>query len=317
MKHRAFTRTGTCVLALFLICGVAEGAFRDDFLGARPLAMGGAYTALSNDADGILINPAGLTTLKGHQLFATTSALYVGLSDGSRLTQNILGYSRRQKEIGSLGIVWKNFSVRNLYSENVLSISYTRRSRLYLTKGDKDRPRNLSIGSALKLMEWNSAPTMDDHGRIVEELPRWQGISLDVGLVIWTSENTPVAVSFQNMIKPNVTSNRSAIKESLKGVTRMGVAIISQDTIWVLDMVLTEGLIDLHTGLERRLQSERIFIRAGFDLRNLAWGLNFSAGFGYKVTDSARIDYAFVYPVNTIFDTFGSHRISVVYDFGQ
>ena len=52
-------------------------------------------------------------------------------------------------------------------------------------------------------------------------------------------------------------------------------------------------------------------------LENLAWGTNLTLGAGYKPSDSSRIDYAFIYPVNTISDTLGSHRVSIVYNFGQ
>ena len=49
----------------------SEGAFRESFLGAKSVAMGGAYTALADDADGALINPAGLSMIKGQQIIAT------------------------------------------------------------------------------------------------------------------------------------------------------------------------------------------------------------------------------------------------------
>ncbi len=80
-------------------------------------------------------------------------------------------------------------------------------------------------------------------------------------------------------------------------------------------MLLWEGQIDLRVGAERQSYDGNFLLRVGFSLENLAWGTNFTLGAGYKPSKSLRIDYAFVYPVNTILDTLGSHRISMVYNF--
>ncbi|MGQ9609251.1 MAG: hypothetical protein ACUVWN_08110 [bacterium] len=291
-------------------------AFQDDFLGARSLAMGGAYTALADEADGALVNPAGLSMLRKQQLCLTSSALYLGLSDGSFISQNIMGYAFRQKK-GSNGLAWKRFGVSNLYAENTVVLSHSMTGRLYFTKGDRNRPRNISLGINLKFLNWDSAPTMGPNGQIIEDIPGWSGFDLDFGIVVWPAENTPVAVSFQNIFQPNINSKLSKIKEDIPRTTRMGVAVITNNTIWALDLVLREGEIDFQTGLERQAQDDRLFIRTGFGLKNLAWGMNFMAGAGYRITDSIRFDYAFVYPVNTIVNTIGSHRVSVIYNFGN
>ena len=66
-------------------------AFRDSFLGAKSMAMGGAYTALADNVDGTLVNPAGLSEIEGQQIIATMAALYMGLSDESLNSHSILG----------------------------------------------------------------------------------------------------------------------------------------------------------------------------------------------------------------------------------
>ncbi len=303
---------------LFILClpHPSEAAFRDDFLGARSVAMGGACTALADDADSILVNPAGLGMIKGHQVVATAAALYMGLSDDSFISQNILGYAYKDNRIGTLGAAWKRLAADNLYSENVLALSFARDFRLYRKKSEEDRKKNFSFGVALNFMNWDSAPTVGADGRVVEDLTGWSGFSFDIGFVIWPSENIPVAVSLQNVNKPNIASDSSMIEEELPTATRMGVAAIGETVTWAMDMVLWDGQLDLRVGLEKRYDWN-LCLRAGFSLENLAWGTNFTLGAGYKPGDSVRIDYAFVYPVNTILDTLGSHRISVVYNFGQ
>ena len=105
------------------------------------------------------------------------------------------------------------------------------------------------------------------------------------------------------------------MKEELPSTARMGVAAIGDKVTWAMDMILREGQIDLRLGAESHSYDGRLFLRMGFSLENLAWGTNLTLGAGYKPSSSLRIDYAFVYPVNTIVDTLGSHRISMVYDF--
>ena len=303
-----------CVLCLFP--SSSEGAFRDNFLGARSVAMGGAYTALADDADGALVNPAGLSNIEGQQIIAALSALHVGLSDDSFISQNILGYAYRQRRAGTLGIVWKRLAASDLYFENVLALSFSRAFGFYLTKSEDDRGKNLFLGGTLNLMSWDSAPTIGADGEVIEDLPGWRGLGFDFGLTVWPSENIPVALALQNINRPDVASNVSEVEERLPIATRMGVAAIGEDITWAMDMILRDGQIDLRTGLEKRY-GQNFTIRGGFSLENLAWGTNFTLGAGYKPGEFTRIDYAFVYPVNTILSTLGSHRISVTYDFGQ
>ncbi|MFC1716119.1 hypothetical protein ACFL6S_20780, partial [Candidatus Poribacteria bacterium] len=163
---------------------------------------------------------------------------------------------------------------------------------------------------------WDSAPTVGADGKVVEDLPGWNGVSFDVGLVIWPSENISVAVALQDVNRPNIVSAElTKVEERLSRTVRMGVAAIGEKIIWAMDIILKEGQINLRGGAEKQMYNGSLLLRMGFSLENLAWGTNLALGAGYDLNDSVRVDYAFVYPVNTILDTIGSHRISVVYDF--
>ena len=291
-------------------------AFRDSFLGAKSMAMGGAYTALADDVDGTLVNPAGLSVIEGQQIIATMAALYVGLSDESLISHNILGYAQKQGEIGALGIVWKHFDAGGLYSEDVFAFSLARDFRFYLSKKEENERKNLSLGATVNLLNWDSAPTVGADGRVVEDLPGWSGFSFDIGFIIRPSDNISVAVALQNVNRPDiVSSDLATVDERIPLGARMGVAAISEKVTWAMDIILREGQIDLRGGAERQEYDGNLLLRVGFSLENLAWGTNLALGAGYRLQDSVRIDYAFVYPVNTILDTIGSHRVSVVYDF--
>jgi len=56
--------------------------FKLDF-SARANAMGGAYTALSNDVNAVFFNPAGLSQISEKQITTTYNSYLVGLSSGA------------------------------------------------------------------------------------------------------------------------------------------------------------------------------------------------------------------------------------------
>ena len=303
-------------LPIFSISHPSMAAFRDSFLGAKSMAMGGAYTALADNVDGALVNPAGLSVIEGQQIIATMAALYMGLSDESLISHSILGYAQQHEKIGALGIVWKHFDAGGLYSEDVFAFSLAREFRFYFSKKEENERKNLSLGATVNLLNWDSAPTVGADGRVVEDLPGWSGFSFDIGVIIRPSDNISVAVALQNVNRPDiVSSDLATVDERIPLGTRMGVVAISEKVTWAMDIILREGQIDLRGGVERQAYDGNLLLRVGFSLENLAWGTNLSLGAGYRVQDSVRIDYAFVYPVNTILDTIGSHRVSIVYDF--
>ena len=116
------------------------------------MGIGGAYTALADDVDGALVNPAGLSLVEGQQIIATTAALYVGLSDDSLISHNMLGYAHRQEKIGVMGVVWKRLGAGGLYTENVLALSFARDFGFRLTRKEEDGRKNVSFGATLNLM---------------------------------------------------------------------------------------------------------------------------------------------------------------------
>ena len=136
-----------CKLILFLVMigvGVADfpvqahAAFEDGFIGARAFAMGGAFTAIGEESDGLLVNPASIANLRhqpesrqsAQQLSATMARLHVGLSDETSITQNLISYAYSRPARGELGLLWKRFNAGGLYSENYLLVGLSKRLRL-------------------------------------------------------------------------------------------------------------------------------------------------------------------------------------------
>ena len=102
-RMRALAGTLAVALALTLPAQAQAASLRSGavFLkigtGARPAAMGGAYTALADDVNALYYNPGGLAQLKMRELGATHTEWLLG----SRF--DFIGYAQPTK-IGTFGL---------------------------------------------------------------------------------------------------------------------------------------------------------------------------------------------------------------------
>lgn len=273
------------------------------------LGMGGASSAVSTEVDAVLNNPAGLYRIESQQLFATLANIYAGLSDDSSITQNIFGYGYSKSEQISAGLLWKRMAVSNLYSENIVGLGF---SKSYVFGKKK---RVLALGTAIKLLNWEVAPIVDSEGHILEELSGRTTLSFDAGIIFHPSTNTSIAFCAQNLNQPNLASENSNSSEKMPLNIKLGVGTFTQRTVWAMDLIFKNNQIDVETGLERKFLDGQIVIRGGFRLENLAYGTNITAGSSFYPKLNFRVDYAFVFPIGNVLETYGSHRVSIVYDF--
>ena len=106
------------VYYFFVFLSSAYAAFDDLYIGARAYGMGNALTAISNQADGVLINPASISNITGQELSATTALLHLGLTDHNSIRQDLLAYANSVPETGAIGFLWKQLNIERLYTEN-------------------------------------------------------------------------------------------------------------------------------------------------------------------------------------------------------
>ena len=299
-------------LLLFLDLSISTmyAAFDDQFIGARAYGMGGASTAVTNEADGLLVNPASISTITGQQFSGTMAMLHVGLSDETSITQNLVAYANSHPGRGAVGLLWKRLNVSQLYAENYVILGA---SKSYRIGGEHNR--HFSVGVSGKLLNWETVPTLGANGTVLEDLPGRSQLSIDMGFVFRSSSNIPVAVSVQNLNSPSMASSSSPTSENLPLQTTLGIGILGKNSTSGMDLVFRRQEIHVRVGLEYRLHGGKLLVRSGFSLENLAWGTNLTIGAGFRPRERIRMDYGFVLPNSGIQATFGSHRFSIVYDF--
>ena len=285
-------------------------AFNDGFIGARAYGMGGASSAVTNEADGLLVNPASISNISAQQFSGTMARLHVGLSDQTSITQNLVAYANSHPSRGAVGLLWKRLNVSQLYAENYVVLGVSKGYRI-----GRQTNRHISIGVSGKLLNWETVPTLGTNGAVLEDLSGRRQFSMDMGFVFQSRSNIPIALSVQNLNSPGIASSSSSADENLPLQTTLGIGALGSSSVLGMDLVFSMREINLRGGLEYRLRGDKLLMRGGFSLENLAWGTNLTVGAGFKPRERMRIDYGFVLPNSGIQATFGSHRFSIVYDF--
>ena len=298
------------VYYFFVFLSSAYAAFDDQYIGARAYGMGNALTAIANQADGVLINPASISNIIGQELSATTALLHLGLTDQNSIRQDLLAYANSVPQTGAIGFLWKQFNIESLYTEHYVVIGTSKNILL-----NKEKQKQIAIGSSVKLLSWNTAPTIGSNGKIIEDLPRQTKFSFDLGIIIRPSPNTPIALSIQNLNRPNIASNNSKVAENLPIVTSLGIGILSENFAGEMDLVFRQHEVNVYLGIEHQFDQGRFYLRGGLRLENLAWGTNLTSGVGYRPSNQVGIDYGLIFPIVGPQKTYGSHRVSVIYDF--
>ena len=313
-------------LALLTCCLVipalnTRAAFEDSLAGARSLAMGGAHVAISGATESLAANPAGLASLGDNnlknELSASFGGLYLGLSDGNSLTQSYVAYATAPGPRTATGLAWKRFHGGGLYSEDWLAVGAA--TRISLPGANPDEPPRLAIGAEAALLKWDAAPTIGAAGNVLEDLTGPARISLSAGarymLTASESVRVPFGLVFRHVNEPDVASESSTVAEPVRLQSAFGIGAITARTTWAVDIGMSRRSVDVKTGFEWEAHPQTLFLRFGFRLEGLALGTKVTFGAGLALQPTTRIDYAFWLPVGNVMETWGGHRIGVVYAF--
>ncbi len=262
--------------------------------GERGLALGGAYSALANDASAMIWNPAGLARIERNNLYASHTDL-IGMGFSEQL--GLLAYP--SWKLGTIGIGYRRFSVDGIegrddrgaiFSDNLQDAE----TELLLGYG-----RNFGgiwdLGMTVKYQQHSLAGHSDgapgmDFGLMVKPL---QALGRQSSL----AKSLSLAVAIRNLIEPNIRLDEEGVKDPTG--LRFGLGYeskISKNLHLVLssDIEKTRDMdTRIHAGGEINL----------FDLLSLRAGSNAStmtAGLGVRVKNMA-LDYAFEdNPIETV-----------------
>ncbi len=262
----------------WIIASTAYAAFEVVDLGARPLAMGSAFVAITDDANGIFWNPAGLSQVENREITMSYMELYDLVSYSS------LGYVQNMK-VGAVGIgLVSSSDVDGVYQDMIIFLS-----------GAKGILNNLSVGTNIKYLY--STANIEN-----VKIGSGKGLSLDAGFQYSMRDDLiKLGVAFQNLVG-YVSYNRNEIKgipgekywERPGFSYKAGFAVDLGRIFPKLDRTFLASEFsdgDIHIGSEytfRDVLSLRIGFRTGNGLTRAI-----TTGFGLKL-QSIQLDYAYV-----------------------
>ncbi len=288
--------------------------FEDLGVGARPIGMGNAYTALADDVNAIYYNPAGLAQLDECQFTSGYGKLYWGLDDGSNLGSGFVGYAHPLYHWGTLGAGWLNFGLQGLYQENSFIFSY----------GNSLKKRLLA-GLNLKLLYKKYGKTLETENALIDGGPEVSGerdpvfskgysktgFSTDLGLLYKFNREYSLGLALTDINQPHMDlkDNKSRVPIGV----RSGFLYNSDFLTFALDTTFRNGDVNVYSGVEKWFLNRTFGVRAGLGVGSRSFS-NLALGASYTKY-LFQFDYAFLYPLSGIRDTYGSHRISLTLRF--
>ena len=279
--------------------------------GARALGMGGAFTAVADDATSIVLNPAGLSNIDSDCSFT----LYTAKMDFDR-KHNFLGISKNLKSAGAVGFAWTNAGVDDIrYYDNTGEEHSDKRF------SSADHMFALSYGyglpdvssSGLSELRFGASLKFIKSGFNFEGAEGTTGFGgIDIGVLGHAFENTvSCGLAIENL-------GGKVGDGTIPMVLDVGVAfklLKNHEAMLALDLEheiidLPESTTGIRLGVEYWLRNV-LAIRAGGkhtgDRRSLF------GGFGVRVA-GLQLDYAFKPTDDTIYQLDGSsHFVSLSY----
>lgn len=272
-------------LALIMVLSalaVADGigafsAFKSG-IGARALAMGGAFVAVANDATASLWNPAGLALLDDTRLAGMSTDLY-----GLGITHQYVGAVTTFANLG-IGLGWERASIAGqLIDDGVLGSAFTWVEQAIIGSLATNVMDIAMVGANVKYYMADSG--LGDSA---------QGFGFDLGLLVSLGDMFVIGVNAMDLGGTPIDWDGGAT-DVVSGLYKAGLAMkLADDKLILAADVDFDGLDigDTHVGVEFQLIDE-LALRGGVVLTNNFQDYYFAVGAGINVA-GLYVDAAYV-----------------------
>ena len=277
--------------------------------------MGGAFSAVADDSNAPLYNPAGIVQIQWNELSASYANLYSGLTlysgnDTVQLNQGYLAFAARPiPHIGSVEVSWASFNVTHLYREDSVALTYARNLGDFFPVLDNE----LSVGMNLKYLRRSvtlDAFTAGDP--VFAGGTSQQAGAVDVG-ALYTPHDGPLAglrlaLVGMDLNRPNVGFQ---VEDRVPSEGRIGIAYQAKNLPWLvpsLDLSRRGDTTGVAAGVESWLLHNTLGVRGGVNRDEAAAGLSYFQKLGTRF--GMRLDYGFTIPFY-VEGSGGSHRLTL------
>ncbi len=259
------------IIIIFSIVNFSNAAnFETMGIGARPLGMGGAFTAIADDANAIYYNQAGLPNIKYNQF----TTMYYDMYGEGLIGNTFLGLAAPYVGPGTFGLSWHRVGVNSDFmlkgfSENVITSAYG----LNIIPG-------INAGFALKFLG-------AFYGRI-----KGLGYGVDLSGYYNYDDFLYIGMIFQNFNKPKIRWD-TLLEEDMDSNLRLGFGLTPVPyLIFGLDIdQLTYDRKNIHIGAEvTPFKSGIVDFRGGL-IKIAEEKLSYTLGASLHIS-RLRVDYA-------------------------
>ena len=279
-------------------------AFENIGAGARPIGMGGAFTAISDDTHAIYYNPAGLAQVRRGELTGGYGKLFIGLKDNSNIGNGFVGVAQalRGGQLGTLGVGWLSLSLEGAYREDVISMAYGKEvflDGLFLGGTGKVLRRTFGSDIYTQIDPLFKAGSNTSH------------YAFDLGAMYRPNASYSFGLMVKDMNQPDVgLGGGDRVPLEIRG----GFGYHQRQLNFDGEISRKDKDVSISMGVEKYL-FKAVGLRAGFTAGSRT-RREVGAGMGYK-GGYFSLDYAFVFPLAGVESVAGSHRFSVTVKFGR
>jgi hypothetical protein len=299
------------MLILLGAFSAAIAAFKDDGWGARPLGMGGAFTAAGDDVNVQLYNPAGIWQIEDFEATFMNAKLFTGL-DKVDLGMNYAAIVMPTNGDMNIGVLWANLVSQDLYREDTFAVSAAMPVNNRICVGAN--LKYLSHAFTLDARTQNDAVFASGNSKsvfaadlgvqyIMFETKKYQSI---LGFAAKNVNQPDIGFLTPDIVPAEFRLGFAAIFYG-KTVVSPAIDVTYRNQEWGNDI----DKINVHAGCETRFFNELFSARAGANMNEITMGFGFAPRIKGLET---RIDYAFIMPA-AVKETSGTHRASLTLHF--
>lgn len=297
-------RNTTLLFIMSFMAATAGAAFKDPGFLARPIGMGGAFTAIADDVNSVWYNPAGLTNVQRNSVLFTYSKPYLELG-GVDMNTAFASYVMPLRKSGAAAVTFAQFNTADLYTENTGMLSYAYDFNF--------------MKAGLNLKYLGRAVTLDR--RTVDDPVFAKGTSksaftADVGFFRKWDEHIFSGVCAKNISSPDVGFlDADPVPMEIRAGTAGSLKMIkpAEEMLISCDLVMRDKDINACLGSEMWFYDYTLAGRLGFNKNEASLGVSYVYNIAYS-NFSIETHYSFTLPFY-IEGSSGSHRLSLGFQF--
>lgn len=296
---------------IFFTAQQVQAAFDDTYWGVRALGMGGAFTAVANDANAPLYNVAGTAFTAQNEVTLMGSRLFAGL-EGVEIASNYAGFVHPiDAKFGTISFAWSSISTPGLRREDTFNVGYARVLNDVLRLDSEVVELSAGLNVKYLMQEVKFGVNEDD-------METFKGaMTGDIGLLAMFSNGIGVGYTSKYVLPADIGFME---KDEVKNINVIGLSYYNDELPYIkipyftvaLDVIFRDGENSIRAGVESYVLDKKLAIRLGG--REEAFNIGFGYEFAFANETKLVIDYALELPMQ-VEESYGSHFFALSFKF--